>query len=101
MVKLVNGKRGNWGTYSIFKLFKNVKKIRNAYTGCQELFMRGFLVTVKSLLTREKSFFFLAALPVVTSACDRHRTIQQQARKKSLVPRVSKLCNLQKQARDD
>ena len=58
MVKLVNGKRGNWGTYSIFKLFKNVKKIRNAYTGCQELFMRGFLVTVKSLLTREKSFFF-------------------------------------------
>ena len=38
------------------------------------------LVTVKSLLTPEKSFF-LTASPLVTSACDRHRTIQQQARK--------------------
>jgi len=44
-----------------------------------------------------EKFFFLAASPLVTSACDRHRIIQKQARKKSLVPRISKLCKLQKQ----
>lgn len=51
----------------------------------------GQVFTDKFLL---KSFFFLAASPLMTSACDRHRTIQQQARKKSLVPRVSNAVQL-------